>query len=319
MKKIFGLLIIMLLCWGINGLAQGVVSRCETCGQTKNNCKYKGKHPKCKTCGQLTEKCKYRGKHPKCKTCGQLIEKCKYKGDHPKQAKPIEQQPTNLSDNGSVTPADPVLSGYENGYEWVDLGLSVKWATQNIGAKTATDIGNYFYWCAPGMGTNIDWNNYMSDLVFGYDETSDKSGSGGIMNIKQSDGYDTARENWGGSWRLPTKDEIEELINKCQWNWTTNNGVNGFEVIGPNGKCIFLPSGGWINESKTECANDQGYYWSGSYRGKHGITAFGLHFMSPIKESEIRTLTSMQKRDAPKGSICYASPYRGHTVRAVTK
>lgn len=123
-----------------------------------------------------------------------------------------------------------------NGHEYVDLGLSVKWATCNVGANKPEDYGNYY-------------------------------------EFRQYD-----RANWGGSWRLPTKAELEELKNKCTWEWTKHNGVKGYKVTGPNGNSIFLLAAGYRDGSSLGYVGSKGFYWSStpydSYR------AYYLNFSS---------------------------------------
>ncbi len=123
--------------------------------------------------------------------------------------------------------------GNLNGHEWVDLGLpsGLKWATCNVGATKPEDYGNYYAW---GETTT------KSD----YDEANSLTHRRKWGDISGNATYDAARANWGGTWRLPTKAEIDELVNNCTWIWTTQGGHNGYKVTGPNGNFIFLPSTG---------------------------------------------------------------------------
>ena len=76
---------------------------------------------------------------------------------------------------------------------------------------------------------------------------------------------DAARANWGGSWRMPTHDELTELRKKCSWTWTTQNGVEGYKVTSKtNGNSIFLPAAGYRYNSSLYDAGSYGYYWSSS-------------------------------------------------------
>ena len=152
-------------------------------------------------------------------------------------------------------------SGHHNGHEWVDLGLSVKWATCNIGADSPEDYGDYFAWGETETKKRYDWNNCFDCL----DDTGDHWGIykiGGKTSISPTSGHDTARENWGGSWRMPTVAEFEELCNKCDWTWTSQGGHNGYKVTGPNGNSIFLPAAGWRYETDRGREGENGYYWS---------------------------------------------------------
>ena len=118
-----------------------------------------------------------------------------------------------------------------NGHEYVDLGLSVMWATCNVGASDPSDYGDYFAW-----GETSPKSEYTQENSVTWEKN--------IGDIGGNARYDAARANWGGSWRLPTKDEIIELKDKCNWDWTTQRGHNGYKVVGPSGKSIFLPAAG---------------------------------------------------------------------------
>ena len=121
---------------------------------------------------------------------------------------------------------------YEAGHEYVDLGLSVKWATCNIGAETPDGYGRRYLW---------DKNN------------------------KQ--GYDTASCNWQGRWRLPTMEEFRELINNCSYEWEEHNDIRGIRFSstkpGFKGKSIFLRASDFYD------VDDDGLYEYGLYRTAH--------------------------------------------------
>ena len=136
-----------------------------------------------------------------------------------------------------------------NGHKYVNLGLSVKWATCNVGASKPEDYGNYYAW-----GETSTKSSYTSD--------NSKTNGKSMGDIKGNSSYDAARANWGGKWRMPTESEMQELIDRCNWIWTTQNGVKGYKVTGPNGNSIFLPAAGFRNGSSLFCAGSYGYYWS---------------------------------------------------------
>ncbi len=161
-------------------------------------------------------------------------------------------------------------NSYINGHEYVDLGLpsGLKWATCNVGANKPEDYGNYYAW-----GETSTKSSYTSDNSKTYGKQ--------MYDIKGNSQHDAARANWGGTWRLPTKAELEELNNKCTWNWTTQNGVKGYKVTGPNGNSIFLPAAGYRYGSSLDDAGVLGYYWSSTPFESYGIYgAFNLHFCS---------------------------------------
>lgn len=111
---------------------------------------------------------------------------------------------------------------------------------------------------------------------------------------------DAAHVNWGGDWRMPTKEEQNELRTKCIWTWTTSGGVNGCVVTGPNGKSIFLPAAGYRSDSGL-LTNDgsSGSYWLSSLHSSYSRSANGLYFVS----------------DAVEGRSSYRNS--GRSVRAV--
>ena len=141
----------------------------------------------------------------------------------------------------------------------VDLGLSVYWASCNVGATSPEEYGDYFAW-----GETTTKSDYSSATSVTYGLSITELESRGIIG---SDGnltaaYDAATANWGGSWRMPTLDEMKELLNKCTWEWTTQNGVYGRKVTGPNGNSIFLPAAGYRDGTSLSNAGSVGYYWS---------------------------------------------------------
>ena len=156
-----------------------------------------------------------------------------------------------------------------NGYEYVDLGLpsGLKWATCNVGAENPEDYGNYYAWGETSTKSEITEEN---SLTYGK-SMSDISG-----NIT----YDVARKEWGSSWRLPTKKELEELESKCKWQWTTINGKNGYKVTGPNGNSIFLPAAGCRYGSSLDYAGEYGYFWSSAPLESNDDSAYYLYFNS---------------------------------------
>ncbi|MBE6298290.1 MAG: serine/threonine protein kinase [Bacteroidales bacterium] len=122
----------------------------------------------------------------------------------------------------------------------VDIGLSVCWAGWNVGASSPEDYGNYYAWGETTIKSDYTENSYQYHNSNDYiDIGRDISGTS----------YDVARTQWGGSWRLPTKTECQELIDRCTWTWTNYKGINGYKVTGPNGKSIFLPAAGWFDFS----------------------------------------------------------------------
>lgn len=159
--------------------------------------------------------------------------------------------------------------GVINGHEYVDLGLpsGIKWATCNIGANKPEDYGNYYEW------SEI---NTVSDGPSYYSATFHKTMN---VDIGCNPKYDAARANWGGSWRMPSKKELQELGDECTWTWTRQGDKTGCKVTGPNGNSIFLPAAGHRTGTSLYTVGFCGYYWSSTPRSTDfGISPYIIHF-----------------------------------------
>ena len=180
-------------------------------------------------------------------------------------------------------PDTPVTPPAETQYEAVDLGLSVKWASCNVGATTPEDCGDYYAWGETEEKENYDWSTYK--WCNGSYDTQTKyctnSSYGTVDNKTTLDlEDDVAHVKWGGSWRMPTKAELDELRSNCTWTWTTQNDVNGYKVTSKtNGNSIFLPAAGWRQETSFYDSSN-GRYWSSSSGGYGYTGAYGLGFSS---------------------------------------
>ena len=176
--------------------------------------------------------------------------------------------------------------GTNNGHAYVDLGLSVKWATCNVGATTPEGYGDYFAWGETSPKTTYDWSTYKYsngtyDSMTKYCTQSSYGTVDNKTTLELTD--DAARVNWGGSWRMPTEAEQNELrdTNNCTWTWTTQNGVNGHKVTSKkNGNSIFLPAAGYRNNSYLNFAGSYGYYWSSSLSTSSSFSAYLVYFYS---------------------------------------
>ena len=151
-------------------------------------------------------------------------------------------------------------------YEAVDMGLSVKWATFNVGATAPEEYGDYFAWGETAPKEEYTWANYK--YCYGsYNSitkycSSSKFGKVDNKKILEPED-DAATVNWGGNWRMPTKEEMLELGNNCGWSITTLNGITCYKATSyKTGNSIILPCAGWIMNGKVE---GDGYYlrlWS---------------------------------------------------------
>ena len=183
-----------------------------------------------------------------------------------------------------------VATGKINGHEYVDLGLSVKWAACNIGASSPSDYGDYYAWGE--TSTKSTYNHYNSKTW----EVAIGSSIAGHVST------DVAHCLWGRKWRLPTSDELQELADKCTWVWTSVDGHNGYRITGPNGQSIFLPAAGWYDKTSVYHAGEQGHYWSATPNGRNAQLAVGLAFTH-----------------GSKPSIYGYKRYRGRPIRPVVK
>ena len=152
-----------------------------------------------------------------------------------------------------------------NGHAYVDLGLSVKWATCNIGANNPNEYGDYFAWGE--TKPKLVYNEKIYKYNEGLDKTITKynfsAAHGAVDNKYVLDLEDDAAHiNWGGKWRMPTRKECAELEEICTWQWKQYNGVKGYLVTGPNGNSIFLPAAGFKKEKEILEVGIRGFYLS---------------------------------------------------------
>ena len=178
-------------------------------------------------------------------------------------------------------PNEPEGGGSANGHKYVDLGLSVKWATMNVGATTPEGYGDYFAWGETSTKDTYDWSTYF-DTNDGGDTFTKYNNEGGKTVLDPED--DAAHVNWGGSWRMPTKAEWQELLDNCTWTWTTQNGINGYKVTsnkeGYTDRFIFLPASGSRYDSDIRYVGSSGGYWSSSRGEGYSDYAWDLRFSS---------------------------------------
>lgn len=154
----------------------------------------------------------------------------------------------------------------------VDLGLSVKWASWNVGASSPEEYGEFFAWGGIQPKYNFSWDTYeWGNGEYGALTKYNTASLIGIVDNKTvlESGDDAAHVHWGGAWRMPTYDELNELKSSCTWTWTTQNGNDGMLVTGPNGKSIFLPAAGYRSSSSTVYPGSYGFYWSSSLSTPH--------------------------------------------------
>lgn len=147
----------------------------------------------------------------------------------------------------------------------IDLGLSVKWASCNVGASSPEEYGDYFA-----------WGEIQPKAT--YTEVNSKTYNKEISAFSGNLEYDAATANWGGAWRMPTYAECKDLCNKCKWEWVTQNGVKGYRVTGLNGNNIFLPAAGYRLGSSLIDAGYDGWIWSSMPDERSTMEAYSLIF-----------------------------------------
>ncbi len=182
---------------------------------------------------------------------------------------------------------DPAY-GIENGHDWIDLGLSVKWATCNIGADSPSECGDYYAWGELSAKSLYVAGEYAfrrigpvfdKFLLEKYNTRIENGIKDDRISLELTD--DVARINWGGLWRIPTNEELEELTRKCTWEWSSQNAMGGYVVTSTiNGKSIFLPAAGSKYGAGLYNVGSTGFYWSSSLDTNFPYDAFGLSFDS---------------------------------------
>ena len=186
-----------------------------------------------------------------------------------------------LTDNVIVTGGEEVIT-----YEYVDLGLSVKWATMNVGAKTEEDYGHYYMWgsITPNTPDECNWaNTPFNNGATSYDTTYFNSVKDTVIpNKVLAKEYDVAAQIMGGDWRMPTKDECQELYKNTTQSWVTINGVNGrkFTSKTDTSKYIFIPAAGYYYNGSVSEVGAYGYIWSSSLITSSPNGAWNLYFDS---------------------------------------
>ena len=170
----------------------------------------------------------------------------------------------------------------------VDLGLSVKWANYNIGATCETDAGYYIAW-----GDTIPRESYSTSTYIHYNASTSSYVDLDNPFNKSEYTLDAARHQWGGSWRVPTQEEMSELWLECTWTWKENyksSGVNGFLIVSNKNKnSIFLPACGYMSGSPaTLKSGSSGRYWTSSHETRREGYSLNLMFTSSTSQSDVQ-------------------------------
>lgn len=211
---------------------------------------------------------------------------------------------TNISIPITVNQFHSNLCPDSNHPHMVDMGTGVYWACCNVGASSPEEYGEYYAWGETSTKSNYDWSTYKwcngsGTSIIKYCNDSQYGTVDNKTQLELSD--DAARVNWGGSWRMPTIDELSELNSNCTWTWITINQVSGYKVTASNGNSIFLPAAGYRNgESLHGADSNNGFYWSSSLCTSYAYEARNIDFTSSYHITAI-----------------YYDRYRGLSVRPV--
>lgn len=180
----------------------------------------------------------------------------------------------------------------------VDLGLTVKWASCNLGASAPEEYGDYYAWGETAPKADYSWSTYRwgssSSTLTKYNNNDHKTS----LDIED----DAAHIKFGGKWRMPSDAEWADLRNQCKWTWITYKGVNGMAVTSKiNGNSIFLPAAGDRSSTCLGYAGSFGFYRSSSLTAGLPNSACFVNFGSDY--------------------VCwsYCSRYYGFSVRPVTE
>ena len=168
----------------------------------------------------------------------------------------------------------------------VDMGLSVKWMSFNLGATKPEEYGEYFAWGETDPKSDYSWDEYKWCNNGSYHELTkynNDSTNGTVDNITVLEAEDdAATKNLGANWRIPTDEEWTELRENCIWTWTTQNGVSGYKVTstktGYTNKYIFLPAAGRRDDTRLVDAGSRGHYWSSSLQSYASYRAWRVFY-----------------------------------------
>ena len=185
------------------------------------------------------------------------------------------------------------VSGQIAGHDYIDLGLpsGTLWATYNVGATKPTEFGDYFAWGETEPKEVYDWNTYKYAKASFTDNFLEKWQLDTLTKYNTGKEYpgtiddfttllpedDAATANWGGEWRMPTNEELKELTENCEFNWTEINGVSGTKFTAKNGNFVFFPAAGYRYNSRiSNTVGINGVYWSSSLFEEEDDDAYNL-------------------------------------------
>ena len=208
------------------------------------------------------------------------------------QSQTVQQPAQDKSDRDEVRePLQETVAPME--FDWVDLGLSVKWARYNLGASSQEDRGDYYAWGEVDTKPRYAWSTYsywvvssgesLQTIKFIKYNNSSLRGVAADHKTQLDLSDDAARTKLGGTWRIPTQEEFKEMMSKCEREWTMINNVKGMKftstVSGHKDKWIFLPAAGFYDGVSLKEDQAVGNYWTSSLYGSFPYYAFNVFFL----------------------------------------
>lgn len=188
----------------------------------------------------------------------------------------------------------------------IDLGLKVKWASFNLGASAPEEYGDYYAWGETKTKEKYTWGTYMwcNGAASSLTKYNTSSSRGPIDNKTKLDpDDDVAHTVLGGTWRMPTEDEMQELISQCSWEWKKYNGVYGYQATSKvNGKSLFFPAAGCYDDGTLKSLEYSCKYWTSSLFTDSRAAMCGEFYVSNGKN---------------KLSVSYYFRYYGYPIRPV--
>jgi hypothetical protein len=193
--------------------------------------------------------------------------------------------------------------------DYVDLGLpsGLLWATCNIGASSPEEVGGYYAWGETSPKTFFSKDNYLY--------------KNNAINLSDISGtlYDAATTTLGGTWRMPTKAELEELAKNCTRTETTLNGKSCMKFTGPNGNYLYLAKGGFGDEGKGTSLNGYGL-WSSTKSGNYAYRAWewtSISYSNTWQGIPIRPVTSEIPVSYLRGDVKGDGVVNGTDIQAI--
>ena len=213
------------------------------------------------------------------------------------QNNPSDSNPSGTTPSGN--PSSTTVSGSVGGHDYVDLGLpsGTLWATCNVGADSPEEYGDYFAWGETTPKSDYSWSTYKygtaEDQLTKYCNKGSSGKNGFTDNKTVLDAEDdAATANWGNGWRMPTREELAELYDGCEFIFCTypasnGLGITGALLIGPNRNTLFLPAAGCRDGSSLYSAGYRGHFWS-NYGSGRFVGYYGIQALNEFSDSKDR-------------------------------